>query len=234
MAAERRRVKHEENKAAREMKRPTCYMSSMPMSATSCTHCVRRLLDSCFSLLDDNFHRLSEFDTFELLLKAINALLQRVAEDVAFFLAPNKYDDEARTAMLESIACLRWKAGPVFLHLTDSPADLQTEAVQLSQELDALLQEAVRRYSHVDLHVLRKLAPARLTLLDLSRGTSSSSSSRHIPPGGCSNNYRAQSVDVAKKLLRDNKAAGLTHNTPAPEWDRRPGKIRRYFTSTLR
>ena len=95
----------------------------------------------------------------------------------------------------------------------DDTPDLEVD--DISKEIETLLHESVKRFSVVDMNTLKKISPA--TLVHSSPKSVNISSDRS----------RSHSVNTARKVLCDIKAAGLTYKTPTPEWDKRPFKIRK-------
>lgn len=230
LAAERQKAKAD---SKRGDKRPLYHVLFLPIPVVSIMHSLRRLVDCAFLLLEERFHRLSDFDTFELIAKAIDSLLSRVVEDVMLI----KEKTNKAISLLEACIDARWRSGPICFNLVGE-ADIESELSGLSKELNILLQEAVHRFSFVDINTLRKLNPSRLTLAELQDTSHAHHDSKRVnidAPSVNSPHFRHNhsSIAVAKQILRESKAAGLTHNTPMPEWELRPGKLKKLLRSTI-
>jgi len=215
------RVKAKEN-AKKTINRPTTYSTFLPPPTISLIDCMHKTINASLFMLSNMFYKLSDFDTFELFSKAISVMTCRVSEDISILSSKCKLD---QTDLSEEIKILRWKSGPFYINLSNDYTQMDTSIIEIIDELKDLLAQALNFFSKIDMSTLTKLNPSSTCLVN----KISIDSKIDINYKNQVNHPKAVSVKIAKQLLKSNKEAGLTYKMPAPEWELRPRKIKKYL-----
>ena len=226
-AAERRkrRIELRKDHAHHDDKR-VIYMQTLPSSSS--VHIIKaltKLIDCALFSLDLSFRPLSDFDTFELFVKAIYTIIACIAKDISK-IPLSRSNDGISDYNDKDLVRARWRSGPLFLSLYGSDYDqvgtvdlidkLESELIKISSELECLLKSALQFFSSVDIVTMQKLYPEKISQVSLLKQQQSDAG-----------------IITAEAVMKYTKRVGQNFNTPPMEWELRCRKLRKFLKPAM-
>ena len=223
-AAERQKAKACSNKLP---KKPSVFMNHIPKATAAVCPVLVRLLDCAMYITQDKFHCCSEFDTFEMFVRAMQLLLKRIYLDLKDL--PQSNVCQGEQSIDYEVSRCRWKAGPVILEFADvMNFDKEAELASVSERIEIVMKQSIRFFSQVNINTLQKLCPAQLSFADFQ----CESYHTEVTSLPVSRNRSNHSLEASQVLNRTKKNC-LNYKMPPPEWELRVRKIRKILKPCL-
>lgn len=205
---ERRQVKEESRKG---LKRPVYFVKVLPVAGITVLQAIQRLVSSASCLLEERYKHHSDFDTFELYMRAGSLLLQRVEDDLNIELHKLHVERANTYENLRICHGLRWRCGPLIFRFCNPGADLHIDdnLEDLCKDVGILLRRGVNYFKDPDVETLRRLFPEKMSEIGKTD---------------------AQKWEMIRKELQN---ASRSKKIAPGDWETRPRKIRKVLGMVL-